>query len=110
AASSPATGALSRPTRSPRSTRPVASSAFESPAKPSAASSKSPSGTTTSCGQVTQLAVGRQLDPAAAEHAGPVSDSDAFSENGQVLIELPGRELDPVLVPLASLELDVTVE
>src|SRR5215470_18455268 len=34
----------------------------------------------------------------------------AFSEHGQVSIELPARQLDPVLVPLLSLELHVAVE
>src|SRR4051812_24136374 len=66
--------------------------------------------TTTSCGNLAQLAVGRQLDPAGRRARGTGPDSASFSENGQVLTELPFGQLNPVLVPLPALQLDIAVE
>src|SRR6185437_5394736 len=66
-----------------------------------------------------QLAVGRQLDLVGrraheiSRHCLSFSKSPQVSyrlEDGEVLLELPVRQLDAVVVPLASLQLDVAVE
>src|SRR2546423_1227756 len=56
------------------------------------------------------IADGRQLDLVGRRAHETGLHSPSFSENGQVLLELPLGELDSVLVPLGPLQLDVPVE